>query len=73
MATAGVQDHRQIILLCQLQLCLEQRLLAFKLRLGHIQIQPNLPHRHQLLRLACQATCQLFKLLIMVLGDIQRV
>ena len=48
VSTSGVQNHRQIVTLRQPQLRFQHDLLALKLRIVTIQIEPRLPHRDQL-------------------------
>ncbi len=70
VGTSGVEDHRQIVTLRQPQLLLQQRLLAVKLRIVAIEIEANLPHRHQFWRTQGHQGFQLRQPLIgMLLND----
>ena len=48
MGTSGVEDHRQIVALCQPELRVQNRLLAFKLRIFTIEIEADLTDGNQL-------------------------
>jgi hypothetical protein len=56
-----VQNHRQIVTLRQPQLRLQHDLLALKLRIVTIQIEPRLPHGDQLSVALAQALFQQLK------------
>ena len=48
MGAPGVEDHRQIVALCQPELRIQDRLLAFKLRIFTIEIEADLTDGNQL-------------------------
>ena len=70
VGASGVENHRQIVTLRQTQLRFQQRLLTIELRLVAIEIETNLPHRHQFWRALRQRRLQLRQPLIgMLLND----
>ena len=66
VGAARMQDHRQIILLRQPQLRVEQKLLARKLRILHIEVEADLPYCRQLRRLLPQPVFQLLEMGVFV-------
>jgi hypothetical protein len=56
VGTARVEDHRQIVLFCQPELRVEDRLLAFKMRILAIEIQADLTDGDEFVPAVCKTS-----------------